>query len=309
MFRIRYDFTNRNHNSAEELNVRYLSEEYESIKTLLEQLDQRHSMLIANEGITSQIIEKTSDVATKIIKKLSKISVRLFSILRNTGEHIFSRYESILERWNKRIKNNISRIDESQFYQYRIAIPDYEVLKKRIEVLKNLHFLIDNLEHICDSPAHKDTNDWRVPEFSTAYKAMGEIGFDATSYDLLKREAPGYKKQKYKATIEAHGYHVAHLHELINGCEIVAKYASKQNIDIIHRKVVNYSDQLLKYELAIRTNDNMDDADKNERLQQIDMRIARLWWITHFINSIYKIAHDVVVDVLNLCKVAEKSMH
>lgn len=304
----KYNFT-AEHKTPDDVGYAFLEKDYEEAKLLLVELDQHHASLVGTEGIISEAVHKTADVAGALIKRISRIATRLLILLRSTGEQIFSTYTAILERWDKRLKNNIGRIDNTKFGSYKLSIPDYEVMKKRIAVLNKLHFLIDNLEHVCDSPAQRDTNDWRVPEFMAAYRAMQEIGFDSTSYDLIRKLSPGYKKQKYKATLDAHGYMVAHLQELVKDCSIVAKYASKSTRDIIHTKVTHYSDQLLKYEQAVRTNEDMDESSKNEKLQQIDMKIARLWWITHFINSLYKVSSDVVNDVLNLCKVAEKAMH
>lgn len=296
-----------NKETAQQLGYESLYEEYDQVKLLLVELDSARTV-IATEGLITEAARKTANVAGEVIKRVGRIATSLLVLLRNTGEMIFSKYTTIMERWNKRLKNHMDRIDVDRFTSYKLVAPDYEVLKKRVSVLNKLHFLIDNLEHICDAPAHKDSNDWRVPEFTTAYKAMQEIGFDSTSYDLVRKLSPNYKKQRYKATIGTHGYMPMHLHELVNDCTIVAKYASKSSMDAIHKKVMAYSEHLLKYEQAVRNNEELNEDDKVERLQQIDLRIARLWWITHFINSLYKVSYDVVTDVLNLCKIAEKCM-
>lgn len=241
-----------------------------------------------------------------VASKLGSLVSRLTIMLRNMVEKTFLRYSSIMMRWEKRIKVHAKDIDEDKFESSVIKIVPKNVLIKRISALSKLHHLLSNIEIVCESAIRPDSDDWRTPEISAAYTAMQSIGFDSNRFNLVGAVSSDYDKSREKATVGELGYSISDLGDVVTRLKSMADFASKGNADMISRKFVDYSDKLTQYESSLETSEDLSPEEIRERKHVLKIKMARLWWISHFIKSSYVVAADIMVDVLKLCKLAER---
>jgi hypothetical protein len=258
------------------------------------------------EGFGDDVLTVASASLSYISEKLGKLSVKLVHSLRNSMELIVLRYSSIVFRWQKRISANLSKINNDRFSERKASIVDKEQLLLRISAVQKLHHVLDNVELVCEAPVKSNSVDWRTPEFMQAYDAMMKIGFDANRFDLVKKASAVYDEARTKGTLDAHGYTVSDIEELIELIKPLAHYAQSNQAKALAKRFVDYSDKLVKYETSLREQTDLDDFERQERLSVLNIRIARLWWLSHFIKAANVLATDVVKDVLTICKIAEQ---
>ena len=279
----------------------------EELASLYEELKRDLQLTSAGtEGFGDDALHATISGLSYISKKMGMLVVRLSHMLRNTAELIISRYGSIMYRWDKRIRQNLHRIDSIKFTERKASVVPKEVLDKRIEAAKKLYHILDNVEMVCEAPVKPGSDDWRTPEFMKAYDAMMSIGFDANRYDLVKKAASVYDEARFKSTLGNHGYSVEHLGEVIQAIQPLTAYAQSNHVKNLTKRFVEYSDKLVKYEQSLNHQEDMDSMEKEELLHAVQVKIARLWWLTHFIKASHVLVGDIVIDVLKMCKIAEQ---
>ncbi len=239
-----------------------------------------------------------------IAEKLQSITTRLFIMIRNTTEKVVMRYSSIMVRWDKRIHANLNRIDSNQFGARSVNVVPHELLMKRIDALTKLHHLLENIESICESPIASHEGDWRTVEIRMAYAVMQKIGFDADRFSLVGKVTAEYDSSRTKAPLSVHGYDLSSLREAIDKLRGLAKYAQADNVTKLSKRFVEYSDRLRNYEKSIEE-EGPSREDYEQQTYILNIKLARLWWISHFIKASYVVANDICIDVLKICKVAE----
>ena len=52
--------------------------------------------------------------------------------------------------------------------------------------------------------------------------------------------------------------------------------------------------------------EDIDQEELEEKKHILSIKLARLWWVSHFIKATHVVASDVVIDILKICKVAER---
>lgn len=289
---------------ATTLNTQSIEDLYLEIKEDLLILDD--SELPAQESI-HQILNAGISGVSSISKKIGLLFSRILISLRNITEKVLLRHNSIITRWNNRIIKNLNYIDNNKFNQYVTRVVPYHILEKRIAVLLKLHYVIDNIESICEARVDPNSEDWRTQEIISMYTKLSEIGLDATRLNLLNKVSSSYDKVRLKATVENLGYTVSHLTEIIARIKPIVQYADFNSVKKISNRFVAYSDKLAKYEESLRFNEeDMSSSELEEKRHILKIKLARLWWVSHFIRATYVIADDIVIDVLKLCKIAEK---
>lgn len=289
--------------SAEQTNLNELSALYMEIKQdlgILEVGDESFGDVAKSVG--SGILSGIKYLA----KKIGRLTTRLIMSLRNVAERTFLRYESIVHRWNKRIINNTKNLDMEKFDNRKIRVVSYDTLSKRIDAVYKVQHLLNNVEAVCDSPVNPNSEDWRTSEFMSAYRAMQDIGFDANRFDLVRKVSADYDKARIKGSVEGLGYTFATLRSLVEKIGPIAKYADKKTVTQLTDQFVKYSDQLTTYEKSIKEHEDLDSEEREEKMHILNIKIARLWWLSHFVKANYVIAGDIVMDVLKLSKVAEE---
>jgi hypothetical protein len=283
-------------------NTRSLNSLYSEIK-----VDLGLPILPGQEEIEfSRIANSAISGLTYVAKKLQQLTTRVVLTMRNLAENVFLRYSAIMLRWDKRIKLNLNKIDGSKFGNTSVTIVPKNLLMKRISALIKLHHILNNIESICDSPVKHDSADWRTPEIMIAYRAMTEIGFDANRFNLIGKVSAAYDQSREKNLISQLGYTTHDLLEIISGMKTLSVYAQENSLKHITTRFVDYSDKLTAYEESLNKLDDMDSEELATKKHILDIKLARLWWISHFIKSSYVVAGDVVVDILKLCKIAER---
>ena len=241
-----------------------------------------------------------------ISKKLGYLVTRLLHSMRNVAEKAFSRYESIMFRWNKRLSSNISNIDSVAFENRKISVVPREVLLARIDAIHKVHHLLDNIGQVCESQIRQGSNDFRTSEIMSAFRAMSDIGFDANRYNLVKQVSSLYDDAREHATLENLGYSTSELPTIISRISGIAKYANSSDVKKLNLRFVAYADKLTEYEKSIKEQEDLSFEEKEELLHTVDIKIARLWWIAHFIKAAYVVTGDIVIDILKICKTAEQ---
>lgn len=240
-----------------------------------------------------------------IAQKLQFLTNRIFISMRNLTEKVVLRYSSIIVRWNKRIKENINRIDSHKFGSRRVKVVPYQTLIRRIEALVKLHHLLDNIEAICEAPISPTDGDWRTHEIKLAYSAMQSIGFDANKFNLIGKVESDYDKARIKSTLSELGYDLRELQTSIDKLQSLAKYAQSNSVTLLSKRFLDYSEKLKNYEISLHETPDLDQDETERRKYILDIKLARLWWVSHFIKSSYVVANDICIDVLKICKVAE----
>lgn len=289
---------------ADTLNQQLIEDLYLEIKEDLLVLD--NSDLAAQESL-GQILSVSKSGIGFIGQKISSLFNRLFVSLRNLTEKILFRHNTIITKWNNRIMKNLNHIDNSKFSQYVTRIVPYHILEKRISVLLKLHHVIDNIESICEAKIDYNSEDWRTPEITSMYTKLSEIGLDATRLNLLNKVSSSYDKVRLKSTVDNLGYSINNLTDVISKIKPIVQYADFGSVKKISNRFVAYSDKLAKYEESLRFNEeDMSSSELEEKRHILKIKLARLWWISHFIRATYVIADDIVIDVLKLCKIAER---
>jgi DNA-binding Lrp family transcriptional regulator len=235
----------------------------------------------------------------KMARKISALVMRMLRILRNGAEKTFSRSQSIQQRWEKRLKNNLNRIDQEKFYEKKLKIVSYEKLLLRIDAVKQLHVLLSNISQICDSPV--TSSDWRTPEFKRAYSVLYKIGFDLSKFSLTKSVSTLYDQDRSTVSVSHHGYSLDKLVQVVEKIKTLAQYADSRTTTKIEKSFVAYGESLSRYDAQLQEQGESSSVNR----EILEIRLARFWWATHFIKVAHQIAYDIMVDVLKLCKAAE----
>jgi len=256
------------------------------------------------EGFISDAGAATLTGLVKVSKKMGALILQLVHSIRNAAEKTFLRYSKINQLWKKRIEQNQQYINSEKFGLRKISIVDYDDLIARLETVTALHHLLDNFEQICNSPVSSDGN-WKTSQFQKAYDLLLKIGFDTPKFNLVKKTSAAYDAKTYSATIDTHGYTSDKLDEIVRKLDIVAKYSESKTLSQLEKRFIQYGESLSKFENSLREQDGDDITEQREVLE---IRISRFWWCTHFIKVSHQVAHDVMIDVLKLCKVAESKI-
>lgn len=249
--------------------------------------------------------EKTWSGLKYVTHKLQLLTNRIFISMRNLTEKVVLRYSSIVLRWDKRIKENVELIDSEKFGARKTNVVSQALLLKRIDALVKLNHVLDNIESICEAPIPTESGDWRTSEIKLAYSAMQSIGFDASRFNLIGKVTSDYDDSRTKATLNELGYDLRALQEIVHKLGSLAKYAQSNSVTLLSKRFLEYSDKLKNYEISLRETPDLDDEEVAERKHTLDIKLARLWWVSHFIKSSYVVANDICIDVLKICKIAE----
>lgn len=251
------------------------------------------------------LAEKTWSGVKYVAHKLQLLTSRIFISMRNLTEKVVLRYSSIVMRWHKRLNENINLIDPHKFGSRKINVVPQALLFARIDALVKLHHILDNIESICEAPISHTDGDWRTSEIKTAYSAMQSIGFDSNKFNLIGKVESDYDKARRKTTISELGYDVRDLGNVVEKLKPLARYAQSNSVTLLSKRFLDYSDKLKNYEMSLRETPDLDQDEVDQRKYILDIKLARLWWVSHFIKSSYVVANDICIDVLKICKVAE----
>lgn len=249
--------------------------------------------------------EKTWSGLKYVTHKIQMLTTRIFISMRNLTEKVVLRYSSIVLRWDKRIKENVDLIDATKFGERRTKVVPQQLLLKRIDALVKLNHVLDNIESICEAPIPAESGDWRTSEIKLAYAAMQSIGFDASRFNLVGKVTSDYDESRIKSTLNELGYDLRSLQDVVHKLAHLAKYAQSNSVTTLSKRFLEYSDKLKNYEVSLRETPDLDDEEVAERKHTLDIKLARLWWVSHFIKSSYVVANDICIDVLKICKIAE----
>ena len=252
-----------------------------------------------------EVAEKTWSGLKYITQKLQTLTNRVFISMRNLTEKVVLRYSSIVMRWDRRIKENVDLVDAEKFGARRTKVVPHHLLHKRIDALIKLNHVLDNIESICEAPIPPESGDWRTAEIKLAYSAMQDIGFDASRFNLVGKVSSDYDESRIKSTLSELGYDLRVLQEIVHKLAHLAKYAQSNSVTALSKRFLDYSDKLKNYEISLNETPDLDDHEIADRKHTLDIKLARLWWVSHFIKSSYVVANDICIDVLKICKIAE----
>lgn len=263
------------------------------------------------EGIISDVLHGTFDIAkgtlSYIGKKLGKLVNRLFLSLRQLTDSIFRRYDSLVNRRLKMMETHLNEINETKFLKYKTHIVSYKSLEDRVSAALSVYSVLNNIESIFNYPVKKDSEDWRTPEFINAYKDMTKIGFDADRYSLLKAPIKTYDKARVTGTLDTLGYTPNNILDITRSITKFSNYASKTYTESMVKRFVTCADKLADYEEMIsKAEDTMSEDQIESMRHNIQIKTARLWWMSHFIKAIYVVTNDILVDALKVTNIFER---
>lgn len=251
------------------------------------------------------LAEKTWSGLKYVAHKLQLLTSRVFISMRNLTEKVVLRYSSIVMRWHKRLNENIDLVDSQKFGSRKINVVPHKLLLARVDALVKLHHILDNIEAICEAPISSVDGDWRTSEIKIAYSAMQSIGFDANKFNLIGKVESDYDKARRKSTLSELGYEVRDIATIVEKLKPLAKYAQSNSVTLLSKRFLDYSEKLKHYEMSLRETPDLDQDEVDQKKYILDIKLARLWWVSHFIKSSYVVANDICIDVLKICKVAE----
>lgn len=263
------------------------------------------------EGIVSDVLHGTFDITKGTLgfvgKKLGKLINRLFLSLHQLTETIFRRYDSLINRRLKGMEKHIDEVNENKFLKYKTHIVPCKVLKDRVNAALSVYNVLNNIESIFNYPIKQDSEDWRTPEFISAYRDMTKIGFDADRYSLLKAPIKTYDKVRVTGTLKTLGYTSNNILDITRSITKFSNYASKSYTESMIKRFVTCADKLSDYEQMIsKAEDTMSEDQIESMRHNIQIKTARLWWMSHFIKAIYVVTNDILVDALKVTNIFER---
>lgn len=263
------------------------------------------------EGIIADIAHGTFNIAKSTLgfvgRKLGKLISRLFLSLRQLTENIFRRYDSLINKRLKMMEQRVGEVNENKFLKYKTHIVPCQVLKDRVSAALSVYSVLNNIESIFNHPVKRDSEDWRTPEFINAYSDMAKIGFDADRYALLKAPLKTYDKARVTKTLETLGYTPTDILDIVRSIAKFSNYASKTYTESMIKRFIACADKLSDYEQMIsKAEDTMSEDQIESMRHNIQIKTARLWWMSHFIKAIYVVTNDILVDALKVANIFER---
>jgi hypothetical protein len=251
--------------------------------------------LVGNEEFEdTRLSPSFSSQLINFIKQFSIVINALFVKLSVKIKMITKKYDSLFSKYYKELTNNKDNIDIEDFYNTKLSITPYITLYKRIKAIQQLFPILDNMDSIINASG----NAIETPEMKKAFDYLTDIGFDAQNQSLISKVSNNYKNDTITQTVNQHMYTVDKIISLLNNLKSVEKYTKyswavnlKRKFDMVSTKLTN--------ERRIIDNDNT-------RKNELQIKIKRVWWCSHFIKAAYTITNDVCKDLTKLSHAASQ---
>lgn len=241
---------------------------------------------LSNYNTTKYNISTDLDIFLSSLKKIIKA---LFIRLDFAIDKLRKNYISLSDNYTKQIQNNRTKLNLDSFLHTKINTVSYDEIQKRIQTVKILYTILENIDKVINSPGGVET-----PEISKCLTALTSIGYDPNTQNLVKTSVSNrsYKEKYISTTIENHGYTVDKVLRLLSEIKYLDKYTSNNYVATINNKFYNLSINL-----------NNENSPKDAQIKTM-----RLWICTHFIRTTYTLANHIVNDITDICDVIIKNM-
>ena len=269
---------------------------------------------VATEGLMDAL-SSFANLALKYLGDgLMTLADRTFSSIRTTAEKRFMNYASMMTAWRARVWKNSREIDGRKFDAYVVNVVPHAVMVKRIQAVEAVHKALSNIGGIYNAPVRKNSDDWTTPECEKAITALGNVGIDASSLDMLSTMSKQYDRARKKQPLYLHGYTPKRILDIMTRCEKLAEYGDASYISKFEETYLKHTDTLedkeqdttmkrLGEDLSEKELKNLDEDEHENRI-----RAARLWWLAHFLKAAYQVTSDILADVEVLMKATERTL-
>lgn len=255
-------------------------------------------LFLANEEFEDTQLSPTfSSQLLNFLKQLKIVINALFVKLSVKIKMITKQYDSLFEKYYKELEENKSNINIDDFYNTKLNIVPYITQYKRIKAIQQLFIILDNM----DSIIYNSSNEVETPEMKKAFDYLVDIGFDAQNQSLINKVSGNYKNDVISQTVNQHMYTVEKIISLLNSLKNVEKYTKYSWAVNLKRKFNNVSEKLTNEKRVL------DNTNPNKH-KEIQLKLKRVWWCSHFIKAAYTITNDVCSDLVKLAHTASMNI-
>lgn len=246
-------------------------------------------LFLANEEFEDTNVHASfSSQLFNFLKQLNIVITALFVKISTKIKTITKQYDTLFNKYYKELSDNKNNIDTEDFYNTKIAIAPYIVTYKRIKTIQQLFAILDNMDSILNASGSFET-----PEMKRAFDLLIDIGFDAQNQSLINKSTGSYKNDTITQSVYQHMYTVDKLLSLIDSVKSMEKYTKYSWTVNLRRKFDNVSNKLTNEKRVL-------DKDNTTKANELQTKIKRLWWCSHFIKAAYTITNDVCKDLVKL---------
>lgn len=229
---------------------------------------------------------------------LSFLITRTFVNIKESATKRLLSYKDTLHAYKSTVWRNARDIDGEKFDEYELKVVPYAVMVKRINAIIAMHRVISNVSGIYKSDVDMKTDIWYTPECRVAIQKMNDIGISADEVVNSVDAGPTkYELAAIRQPMALHKYTVKNIMEIIGKFNEVTQYLSSSYIENMMKKFNTCTTLLETYEAETDTNVELSEEDISAREHEAKIRAARVWWLSHFLTSVYRVSTDVMRDI------------
>lgn len=236
-------------------------------------------------------------LTSRIFDKLGRITTRIFKLLRNGSEKMLHDKEKLLTIWDTRISDK--KIDIEKLHNSKLKCVPKNIFMDRLECVKQLIVTLEQTERIVNAPVVIGSNQSIPKEVIDCNSKLREIGFDIGNFNFVESTNKKYNTDNdTTGTITELGYDVVYIKKMIPIIAQLASELSKTKMEKLNVMFSNVQKKIMAEETAIKS--NTDDRDNKKKLEILNIRIMKLWWLSHFISAMISIGTDLTNHMLKL---------